>query len=46
SYLSGEPVDQLIRDYRHLQHDQMFGEGFGTERFFPEQVERLETPAS
>ena len=43
---SGEPVDPLIRDYRHLQHDQMFGEGFGTERFFPEQVERLETPAS
>ncbi|SSC66491.1 unnamed protein product [Ciceribacter selenitireducens ATCC BAA-1503] len=43
---SGEPVDPLIRDYRHLQHDQMFGEGFGTERFFPEQVERLEAPAS
>ena len=40
------PVDPLIRDYRHLQHDQMFGEGFGTERFFPEQAERLAAPAS
>ncbi len=43
---SGAPIDPLIRDYRYLQHDQMFGEGFGTERFFPEQAERLDAPAS
>lgn len=43
---SGEPIDPLIREYRYLQHDQMFGEGFGTGRFFPEQSERLETPSS
>lgn len=43
---NGSPVDPLIRDYRHLQHDQMFGEGLGTERFFPEQAERLATPSS
>lgn len=43
---SGAPVDPIIRDYRYLQHDQMFGEGFGTERFFPEQLERVAVPAS
>ncbi|OCW57972.1 LTA synthase family protein [Hoeflea olei] len=37
---SGAPLDPLIRDYRYLQHDQMFGDGFGTERFFPEQLGR------
>ena len=37
---NGEPIDPMIRDYRFLQHDQMFGDGFGTQRFFPEQVER------
>ncbi len=35
-------IDPTIRDYRLLQHDMMFGEGFGTERFFPEQAERLQ----
>ncbi|WP_147178233.1 LTA synthase family protein [Ciceribacter naphthalenivorans] len=43
---SGAPIDPLIQDYRYLQHDQMFGEGFGTQRFFPEQLERVDTPAS
>ncbi len=43
---SGAPIDPLIRDYRFLQHDQMFGEGFGTERFFPEQADRLALPSS
>lgn len=43
---SGAPIDPLIRDYRFLQHDQMFGEGFGTERFFPEQADRLAQPSS
>lgn len=37
---SGAPLDPLIRDYRYLQHDQMFGDSFGTERFFPEQLGR------
>ncbi|MFN7011473.1 MAG: LTA synthase family protein [Allorhizobium sp.] len=44
--MSGAPIDPLIRDYRFLQHDQMFGEGFGTERFFPEQADRLAQPSS
>lgn len=35
-------IDPLIRDYRFLQHDVMFGEGFGLERFFPEQADRLQ----
>ncbi|MGL3605248.1 LTA synthase family protein [Rhizobium sp. G187] len=42
--LSGQ-VDPLIRDYRYLQHDMMFGEGYSMERFFPEQEGRL-APAS
>ncbi len=39
--LSGA-VDPLIRDYRMLQHDVMFGEGYGLQRFFPEQAIRLQ----
>jgi phosphoglycerol transferase MdoB-like AlkP superfamily enzyme len=39
--LSGA-VDPLIRDYRMLQHDVMFGEGYGLRRFFPEQATRLQ----
>lgn len=39
--LSGR-IDPLIRDYRLLQHDVMFGEGYGLDRFFPEQAERLQ----
>ncbi|TPP12127.1 LTA synthase family protein [Rhizobium glycinendophyticum] len=35
-------VDPLIRDYRMLQHDVMFGEGYGLGRFFPEQALRLQ----
>lgn len=43
---SGAPIDPVIRDYRYLQHDQMFGDGFGTGRFFPEQLMRADAPAS
>ena len=39
--LSGR-IDPLIRDYRLLQHDVMFGEGYGLDRFFPEQSNRLQ----
>ncbi len=39
--LSGR-IDPLIRDYRLLQHDVMFGEGYGLDRFFPEQSDRLQ----
>lgn len=39
--LSGR-IDPLIRDYRLLQHDVMFGEGYGLQRFFPEQADRLQ----
>lgn len=38
-------IDPLIRDYRYLQHDMMFGDRFAEERFFPEQQDRL-APAS
>jgi hypothetical protein len=27
-------IAPLIRDYRFLQHDMMFGQRFGTDRFF------------
>jgi phosphoglycerol transferase MdoB-like AlkP superfamily enzyme len=39
--LSGR-IDPLIRDYRLLQHDVMFGDGYGLDRFFPEQADRLQ----
>ena len=39
--LSGR-IDPLIRDYRLLQHDVVFGEGYGLDRFFPEQSNRLQ----
>jgi phosphoglycerol transferase MdoB-like AlkP superfamily enzyme len=29
-------IDPLIKDYRFLQHDLMFGQRYGLERFFPE----------
>lgn len=43
--MSGQ-VDPLIRDYRLLQHDVMFGEGYGMESFFPEQATRLQAQPS
>ncbi|WP_416796910.1 LTA synthase family protein [Ciceribacter azotifigens] len=43
---AGKKLDPVVRDYRYLQHDMMFGEGFSAQRFFPEQVERLSAPAS
>lgn len=43
--LSGR-VEPLIRDYRLLQHDVMFGEGYGMENFFPEQANRLQAEPS
>ena len=30
-----EPVDPLIRDFRYLQHDMIFGKRFGEASFFP-----------
>ena len=36
--LGGKPVDPLIRDYRYLQHDMMFGKQYGLSRFFPGQL--------
>lgn len=38
-------LDPIIRDYRLLQHDIIFGEGFGSRQFFPEQQGR-NSPAS
>ena len=35
--LNGKPVDPLIKNYRYLQHDMMFGKQYGLERFFPGQ---------
>lgn len=43
--LSGR-IDPLIKDYRLLQHDVMFGEGYGMDRFFPEQGDRVQTQPS
>lgn len=43
--LSGR-IDPLIKDYRLLQHDVMFGEGYGLDRFFPEQADRLQLQPS
>ena len=31
-------VDPLVRDYRYLQYDMMFGNQFGLSRFFPSQA--------
>lgn len=30
-----QDLDPLVRDYRYLQHDAMFGREYGVERFFP-----------
>lgn len=30
-----QSLDPLMRDYRYLQHDAMFGRDYGLERFFP-----------
>ncbi len=35
---SAAPLDPLIRDYRFLQHDMMFGKQYGLDRFFPGQL--------
>lgn len=35
---SAAPLDPLIRDYRFIQHDMMFGKQYGLERFFPGQL--------
>ncbi|MCF3641929.1 LTA synthase family protein [Rhizobium sp. TRM95111] len=36
-------VDGLIRDYRFLQHDMMFGRQHGMERFFPTHADLMAT---
>lgn len=38
-------IDPLIRDYQLLQYDQIFGDGFASERFFPEQ-QNIQHPQS
>ncbi len=30
-----QDIDPMVRDYRYLQHDMMFGQQYGLERFFP-----------
>lgn len=30
-----QDIDPMMRDYRYLQHDMMFGQQYGLERFFP-----------
>lgn len=35
---SAAPLDPLIRDYRFIQHDMMFGKQYGLERFFPDSL--------
>jgi phosphoglycerol transferase MdoB-like AlkP superfamily enzyme len=36
--LQEQNLDPLMRDYRYLQHDMMFGREYGLERFFPSQA--------
>lgn len=38
--LSGGRIDPAIRDQQLLQHDMMFGDRHGAERFFPEDADR------
>ncbi len=33
--LNDQTLDPLVRDYRYLQHDMMFGRQYGLDRFFP-----------
>ncbi len=33
--LKGQKIDPLIRDYRYIQHDMMFGKQYGLEKLFP-----------
>ena len=33
--LKGQKIDPLIRDYRFIQHDMMFGKQYGLEKLFP-----------
>jgi phosphoglycerol transferase MdoB-like AlkP superfamily enzyme len=33
--LKDKGLDPLVRDYRYLQHDMMFGKEYGLQRFFP-----------
>ncbi|MBB4064585.1 phosphoglycerol transferase MdoB-like AlkP superfamily enzyme [Gellertiella hungarica] len=41
----GGKLDPLIRDYRYLQHDMMFGKQYGLGKFFPGQL-AVSGPAS
>lgn len=34
-------LDPIVRDYRYLQHDMMFGHQYGLERFFPSHAELM-----
>jgi phosphoglycerol transferase MdoB-like AlkP superfamily enzyme len=41
-----QDVDQMVRDYRNLQHDMMFGREYGLERFFPSHAELVSQESS
>ena len=43
--MGGKKLDPLIRDYRFLQHDMMFGKQYGLKQFFPGQL-AVSGPAS
>ncbi len=37
-------IPDVVRDYRFLQHDMMFGKRYGTERFFPTHADLFPRP--
>lgn len=41
-----QDVDQVVRDYRNLQHDMMFGREYGLERFFPSHADLVSQESS
>ena len=42
SWARQKTIPPLVRDYRFLQHDMMFGKRFGMERFFPTHADLYE----
>jgi hypothetical protein len=35
NWLKKDPADPVLRDFRYIQYDQMFGKEYASPRFFP-----------
>ena len=35
NWLKKEPADPVLRDFRYIQYDQMFGKEYSSRKFFP-----------